>query len=137
MRAIITVLGKDNMGIIYNVTKIVSSYSVNILDISQTIMNSDIFAMVMLVDTAKMQGEFKELAADLGITKVRVVANKVRSAEDEAFIRERIPEEDLLGFIHYNAEVIDADRNGKSPYDFSAAAVEEIRAIKAKMDAEK
>ncbi|HIU10299.1 MAG TPA: ACT domain-containing protein [Candidatus Avidehalobacter gallistercoris] len=65
MRAIITVLGKDNMGIIYNVTKIVSSYSVNILDISQTIMNSDIFAMVMLVDTAKMQGEFKELAADL------------------------------------------------------------------------
>ena len=82
-------------------------------------------------------GKVKELAADLGITKVRVVANKVRSAEDEAFIRERIPEEDLLGFIHYNAEVIDADRNGKSPYDFSAAAVEEIRAIKAKMDAEK
>ena len=82
-------------------------------------------------------GKVKELAADLGITKVRVVANKVRSAEDEAFIRERIPEEDLLGFIHYHAEVIDADRNGKSPYDFSAAAVEEIRAIKAKMDAEK
>ena len=49
-------------------------------------------------------------------------------------IRDR---EDLLGFIHYNAEVIDADRNGKSPYDFSPAAVEEIRAIKAKMDAEK
>ncbi|HIW93701.1 MAG TPA: AAA family ATPase [Candidatus Flavonifractor merdipullorum] len=82
-------------------------------------------------------GKVKELAADLGITKVRVVANKVRGPEDEEFIRARIPEEDLLGFIHYNAEVIDADRNGKSPYDFSPAAVEEIRAIKAKMDAEK
>lgn len=82
-------------------------------------------------------GKVKELAADLGITQVRVVANKVRGAEDEAFIRSRIPEEDLLGFIHYNADVIDADRNGKSPYDFSPEAVEEIRAIKAKMDAEK
>ena len=82
-------------------------------------------------------GKVKELAADLGITQVRVVANKVRSAEDEEFIRSRIPEEDLLGFIHYNADVIDADRNGKSPYYFSPEAVEEIRAIKAKMDADK
>ena len=59
----------------------------------------------------------------------------MRDAEDEAFIRARIPEEDFLGFIHYNADVIDADRHGKSPYDFSPQAVEEIRAIKAKMDA--
>ena len=77
----------------------------------------------------------KELARDIGITKVRVVANKVRDAEDEAFIRARIPEEDFLGFIHYNPDIIDADRHGQSPYDFSAQAVEEIRAIKAKMDA--
>ena len=82
-------------------------------------------------------GKVKELAADLGITQVRVVANKVRSAEDEEFIRSRIPEEDLLGFIHYNADVIDADRNGTSTYDFSPEAVEETRAIKAKMDADK
>lgn len=80
-------------------------------------------------------GKVKELARDLGITKVRVVANKVRDEQDEAYIKARIPEEDLLGFIHYNADVIDADRNGKSPYDFSEKAVEEIRAIKAKMDA--
>ena len=77
----------------------------------------------------------KELAKDIGITKVRVVANKVRDGEDEAFIRARIPEEDFLGFIHYNPDIIDADRHGQSPYDFSAQAVEEIRAIKAKMDA--
>ena len=74
-------------------------------------------------------------AKDLGITQVRVVANKVRSQEDEDFIRTRIPEEDLLGFIHYDTDVIDADLSGKSPYDFSPRAVEEIRAIKAKMDA--
>jgi len=77
----------------------------------------------------------KQLARDIGVTKVRVVANKVRDEQDEEFIRARIPEEDLLGFIHYNTDVIAADRSGKSPYDFSEKAVEEIRAIKAKMDA--
>ena len=78
----------------------------------------------------------KQLAADLGVTQVRVVANKVRDQRDEEFIRAHIPAEDLLGFIHYSADVIEADRNGQSPYDYSPAAVEEIRAIKAKMDAE-
>lgn len=73
----------------------------------------------------------KRLAEDLGIKKVRVVANKVRSTEDEGFIRSRIPAEDLLGFIHYNAEVIDADRQGRSPYDMSRTATDEIRKIKA------
>ncbi len=57
----------------------------------------------------------KRLAKDLGITQVKVVANKVRNEEDEEFIRNKIPAEDLLGMIHYNVEVMDADRQGKSP----------------------
>ena len=79
-------------------------------------------------------GNVKRLAADLGIYKVSVVANKIRSKSDEEFIRERIPEDALLGFIHFNEEVIDADRNGLSPYDVSAGALEEIRRIKEKID---
>lgn len=76
----------------------------------------------------------KRLASDLGVKQVRVVANKVRDEKDEEFIRARIPAEDLLGFIHYNSEVIDADRNGSSPYDYSPKAVEEIRNIKKIID---
>ena len=76
----------------------------------------------------------KELARDIGITRVEVVANKIRDESDRDFIRNRIPAEDLLGFISYNAEVIDADRKGLSPYDCSPTALEEIRAIKAKLD---
>ena len=76
----------------------------------------------------------KKLAGDLGITKVDVVANKVRDAEDEAFIRQNVPPEALLGFLHYNSEVIDADRRGLSPYDVSPRMVEEIRRIKARME---
>ena len=68
---------------------------------------------------------------------MRVVANKVRSAEDEEFVRSKIPAEDLLGFIHYNTEVIDADRQGRAPYDVSQSATDEIRKIKAILDESK
>ena len=78
----------------------------------------------------------KSLAKDIGITKVRVVANKIRDDSDRAFIRSRIPADDLLGFISYNSDVIDADRKGLSPYDCSPQALEEIRAIKARIDQE-
>ena len=76
----------------------------------------------------------KRLAEDLGVHQVSVVANKVRSVEDEEYIKSKIPAEDLLGFIHYNEEVIDADRQGKSPYDFSEIATNEIKQIKEKID---
>ena len=63
-----------------------------------------------------------------------MVANKIRDERDEQFIRGAIPEADLLGFVHYNPEIMDADRQGKSPYDFSPTAIDEIRKIKAILD---
>ena len=78
----------------------------------------------------------KRLADDLGVKQVRVVANKVRDEKDEEFVRSKIPAEDLLGFVHYNSEVIDADRQGLSPFDESPAAKAEIEQIKAKIDEE-
>lgn len=77
----------------------------------------------------------KQLALDLGVKKVKVVANKVRDEEDEKFIAENV-KDDLLGFIHYNSEVIDADRKGKSPFDFSDKAIEEVKQIKNIIDAD-
>lgn len=65
MRAIVTVLGQDKQGIIYNVTKIVSGYGANILDISQTIMSDNIFAMFMLIDTENITGEYRQMAEEL------------------------------------------------------------------------
>ena len=52
----------------------------------------------------------------------------VMALEDEYSVE--IPAEDLLGFIHYNTDVIDADRQGKAPYDVSRTATDEIRKIK-------
>lgn len=77
----------------------------------------------------------KRLAEGLGVKRVGVVANKVRSAEDEAFITSKIPAEDLLGMIHWSDDVINADRQAMSPYDLAPKTVEEIRTIKEKMEA--
>ncbi len=76
----------------------------------------------------------QRLAADLGVHKVSVVANKVHGEADESFIREHIPAEDLLGIVHYDTQVGEADRDCASPYDVAEHTVEEIRAIKNKID---
>ena len=101
-----------------------------------TAMNMDQFIVVIEPGARSVQTyrNVKRLAKDLGVKAVRVVANKVRSDEDEAYVRSVIPAEDLLGCIHYNSDVIDADRQGKSPYDFSPEAIEEIRKIKSILD---
>ena len=103
-----------------------------------TAANMDQFIVVIEPGARSVQTyrNVKRLASDLGVKRVRVVANKVRDAQDEQFVQENIPAEDLLGMIHYNTEVIDADRQGKSPYDFSPTAIEEIRKIKAILDQE-
>ena len=64
MKAVITVVGMDKIGIIYHVTSVLVEYDVNILDINQTIMD-DIFTMVMLVDTSKTPVSFEQLQKKL------------------------------------------------------------------------
>lgn len=68
MKAIITVIGQDKVGIIAGVSGYLKEINVNILDINQTIMG-DIFTMVMLVDTEKSNVGFDEFvkgASSLG-----------------------------------------------------------------------
>lgn len=59
-KAIITVIGKDKVGIIYGVTKILSENNINILDISQTILQ-DMFTMMMIVDIDGCTSKFDEI----------------------------------------------------------------------------
>ena len=66
MKAIITVIGKDMTGIIYRVSKILFEANINILDISQTIMQ-DIFTMMTLVDISQPSIPFEELQKQLSL----------------------------------------------------------------------
>ena len=63
-RTIITVVGKDTVGIIAKVCTYLAENSINILDISQTIVQ-EYFNMMMIVDMGKMQKTFEEVADDL------------------------------------------------------------------------
>ena len=101
-----------------------------------TAANMDQFIVVIEPGARSVQTyrNVKRLASDLGVKRVRVVANKIRDEKDEDFVRSAIPAADLLGFIHYNTDIMDADRQGKSPYDFSPTAIEEIRRIKEILD---
>ena len=65
MKAIITVLGCDKVGIIANVTTLLAENDVNILDITQTTMQ-DIFTMIMLADISENKLKFTHLVDKLG-----------------------------------------------------------------------
>ena len=65
MRAVMTVIGPDRVVIIASVSTLLASLNVNILDLSQTIMEG-LFTMTMLVDTAAAEKPFEDLRAALG-----------------------------------------------------------------------
>ena len=87
MRAIVTVLGKDRVGIMSLVCSLLAERNVNILDISQTILQ-DYFTMVMLVDTA---------ACDKSIVEI---SQLLEQAGQERGLSIRIQREDLFNAMH-------------------------------------
>ena len=63
MKAVVTVTGKDNKGIIAKVSAFLAEKGVNIEDISQTIMG-EYFAMIMVVDLSEAKQGLAELSAE-------------------------------------------------------------------------
>ncbi|HJA73522.1 ACT domain-containing protein [Lactobacillus alvi] len=63
MKAILTVIGKDRVGIIAQVSQLLAKYQVNIVDVSQTIMD-DNFVMMMMV-TIPLADQFAQIDAEL------------------------------------------------------------------------
>ncbi|BAE84420.1 AAA family ATPase [Desulfitobacterium hafniense] len=79
------------------------------------------------VQTAR---QIQELAHDLGIQRVFMVASKVRSTEDLAFVGEALSDFPLLGHVTFSREIMDADLEGKALFDLGGEPVAEIRKIK-------
>ena len=70
-RAIITVVGKDTVGIIAKVCTYLSDAGINVLDISQTIV-SGYFNMMMVVDLASAKKAFADVSAELDTLGVQI-----------------------------------------------------------------
>ena len=87
MKAIVTVIGKDRVGITAAVCALLAQHNINILDISQTVLQ-EYFTMVMLVDTAACTATVGEMADIL------------EQAGKEQNLSIRIQREDIFNAMH-------------------------------------
>lgn len=87
MKAVITVIGKDSVGIIARVSAECSKFGVNIVDITQSVLR-DYFAMIMLVEIEQLTTSFSEFAEHLG------------HIGDETGLDIRVMHEDIFNSMH-------------------------------------
>ena len=87
MKAIVTVVGKDRIGIIASVCSLLAQYQVNILDISQTVMQG-YFTMMMAVDVSGSNLPLAELA------------QKMEEKGKEMNLSIRLQREDIFEAMH-------------------------------------
>jgi len=71
----------------------------------------------------------RSLAADIGIQQALVVGNKVRNAEDRAFITDNLVDFRVAGFLSHSPLAIEADRRGVAVYDLDPRMVHEAETI--------
>ncbi len=83
------------------------------------------------INTAK---QIKKLGEDLHIKNMMIVGNKINSEEDRRFIEEQLSDFPVLGHTSFNPKVLQADREGKSPYDIDEKIKEEVSAILAELE---
>ncbi len=87
MKAVITVIGKDTVGIIAKVSDILSNNGINILEISQSVL-TDLFAMIMLADISKSRVDFQFLS------------NELEKASNELGVKIHVMHEDIFNSMH-------------------------------------
>jgi CO dehydrogenase maturation factor len=92
----------------------------------------DAFIVVVEPGQRSMQtaGVVRDMAKEMGVKQVFVVANKVRGQEDLDFIKSGIGDIEIAGHISFNNDVMAADIRGASPFSFSPRTVTEVEKIK-------
>ena len=85
MRVIVTVYGLDRVGIIFGVCKLLAQANINVLDISQTVMQ-EFFTMTMLADMSAatqdmvtIREQLNELGKELGVS-IRIQSEEIFTA---------------------------------------------------------
>ena len=80
--------------------------------------------------------QIRKLAADLGVKKVLGVGNKITSEEDRKIIEEHLSDLEVLGHLSFNPKILQADRDGVSPYDIDDQVKAEVGEIIERMGAQ-
>lgn len=87
MRTVISVIGKDTVGIISKISAVCAESGVNIIDITQSVLQ-DMFVMVMLTDISGMQYSFNEFS------------EKMTALGKEMGLDIRVMHEDIFNSMH-------------------------------------
>ena len=83
------------------------------------------------IETAR---RVRDLAADIGLTQVGVIANRIRTPEDEAYVRDALPGLPLLGVLPDDETLLAADRAGRAVTDCGESTKEALGALLDKLD---
>ena len=83
MKAILTVIGKDKVGIIAGVSNELQSLNINILDVNQTIID-EFFTMIMMLDLKLSNSNFEEIKKSLEL-KGKQLGVDVKIQREEIF----------------------------------------------------
>jgi len=78
------------------------------------------------IDTAE---HIRKLAGEIGLKRIAVVGNKVRSDKDESFLKTHLNDFDFLGFLPYDEALIEADLNGVSPFDVGSLSKARVKSM--------
>jgi len=70
-----------------------------------------------------------ELASGLGIERVFLVGNKVRSAQDEAFISSQVPDMEVLGYLPEDRSAVESDRRGVAVFELATGLMQRARVM--------
>lgn len=87
MRAVITVVGKDTVGILAKVSSLCAENGANIIDVTQTVMQ-DLFCMIMLCETEKMNEGFSSFV------------DKAEALGKDMGLRIHVMHEDIFNSMH-------------------------------------
>jgi CO dehydrogenase maturation factor len=82
---------------------------------------SSVNKLIVVVEPGKRSIEtahqIKKLAQDLGLKNIVLVGNKVRNDQDKEFLLRQLPGFTFLGFLPYNDQIIEADLEGRAPFE--------------------
>ena len=87
MKTVVSVIGKDSVGIIAKVSAVCTECNVNIVDITQSVLQ-DMFVMVMLTEIAELKGSFAEFS------------EKMKKLGEENGLDIRVMHEDVFNSMH-------------------------------------
>ncbi|MGD9162736.1 MAG: carbon monoxide dehydrogenase accessory protein CooC [Desulfobacteraceae bacterium] len=74
-----------------------------------------------------------QLADDIGIKKLSFVGNKIRSEKDKEFFSKYMPDFDFLGYIPFAGEIIEADLEGRPPFEKDPAGLNAVKEMLKKL----